>query len=402
MPLLLQIAIDVGIAAGSYWLASQARFVDSPATVSGTGAGGAGAIVVAVQMASLAAAGIYSSSLRTLWPRLLLGALLGTTVGALVATSALPGIELSRRSLVVHALLLVFGAFAWRGGVVLAAWMPRSRADDGPEMEDRADRVSRARHALFGIVSHRQLLENLLRRDLKLKYRGSAFGFVWSLLNPLLMLVVYTVAFRYILGMAEPGFVFRVLIGLLAWGFFANSLGMSTGAIVDNRGFIKSVFFPRTILPAATVLFNLSQFLLNLVVFVPLMLLIFGVRPTLAMLALPAIVALHFAFTLGAALVVATATAFYRDVRHLLEVVLNVLFWTTPIIYSYRQLPPNVTGAIMLSPVSPFIVAYQRVLVYGEWPDLGVSVIAVAYAAVSLISGFLLFVSVEERFAEQV
>jgi ABC-type polysaccharide/polyol phosphate export permease len=269
-------------------------------------------------------------------------------------------------------------------------------------MEDRADRVSRAGHALIGILSYRQLLKNLILKDLKLKYRGSVFGFVWSLLHPLLMLIVYTFAFTYVMRITEPGFVFRVLVGLLAWGFFSNSAMMSTGSVVDSRGLIKGVFFPRTILPVATVLFNLSQFLLNIVVFVPVMLVVFAVPPSTALLAFPAILALNVGFSVGVALILATVTAFFRDVRHLLEVALNMMFWTTPIIYSYQQLPERVRMAVALSPMSPFVVAYQQIFFSREWPDLSICLLASIYTATALISGFMLFVTFEDRFAEQV
>ena len=97
------------------------------------------------------------------------------------------------------------------------------------------------------------------------------FGFLWSLANPLLMIVVYTVAFTYILRIRSEGFVFYLMLGLLSWTFFASSAAMSTGAIVDNAGLLKSVLFPRAILPIGTVLFNLAQYLLTVSVFLPVM-----------------------------------------------------------------------------------------------------------------------------------
>ena len=116
------------------------------------------------------------------------------------------------------------------------------------------------RAVVASLYSYRELLKNLVLKDLKLKYRGSVFGFLWSLANPLLMIVVYTVAFTYILRVRSEGFVFYLMLGLLSWTFFASSAAMSTGAIVDNAGLLKSVLFPRAILPIATVLFNLAQY----------------------------------------------------------------------------------------------------------------------------------------------
>jgi ABC-type polysaccharide/polyol phosphate export permease len=400
---LVQLAADGGIAAAAYLMASRVRLPDAAAVPALDESGRALALTVICQIIFLALAGVYSSPFRRLWPRLLLGASLGTATAA-VATAWTSEADLSLASFALDALLLACCVFSWRGAFIVGTLAARRRIaeTDGHLMDDRADRSDRAGHALFGLVTYRQLLKNLLLRDLKLKYRGSTFGFAWSLLNPLLMLVVYTLAFTYVMRIAEPGFAFRVLIGLLAWGFFANSLNMATGAVVDNRGLIKSVFFPRTILPTATVLFNLAQFLLNIVVFVPLMLVVFSVTPAAPMAVFPIVLALHIAFTIGLALVLATATAFFRDVRHLLEVALNVLFWTTPIIYSYQQIPASIRTAVLFSPLSPFVVGYQQIFFFGEWPDLFTWVLASMYAAASLISGFMLFSAFEHRFAEQV
>ena len=105
------------------------------------------------------------------------------------------------------------------------------------------------RRTLRGLFQYGHLLRNLVVKDLKLKYRGSVLGFVWSLANPLLMIAVYTVAFTYILRIRTPGFVFYLMLGVLAWTFFANATSMSTGSIVDNGGLARSVWFPRAILP---------------------------------------------------------------------------------------------------------------------------------------------------------
>src|SRR6516225_9181559 len=124
----------------------------------------------------------------------------------------------------------------------------------GPLIDRAQARDSLARTAA-AMVQYRQLLRTLVAKELKLKYRGSILGFVWSLLNPLLMIAVYSVAFTYILKMTVEGFVFYLMLGILAWTFFVNSAIMASGAIVDNGGLVKSVFFPRAILPVASVLF---------------------------------------------------------------------------------------------------------------------------------------------------
>jgi ABC-type polysaccharide/polyol phosphate export permease len=279
-----------------------------------------------------------------------------------------------------------------------------AQAADAPAraMVDRAAVAPSIRRTLGGLRRYRHLLRNLVLKDLKLKYRGSLIGFVWSLLNPLLMATIYTVAFRHILHVRAEGFVFYMMLGLLAWTFFANSLAMSTGAIADNGGLVKSVWFPRAILPTATVLFNLAQYILTVLVFLPLMLLYYQVPLAAPMLLFPVFVALQALFTIGAALILATGTAFFRDVRHLVDVALMVLFWATPIIYTLQDLSARMRPVILLTPLSAYVTAYHNIFYDRQWPAPAVWAIALAYPALSLSIGLWLVVRYEDSFAERV
>src|SRR5215467_14921554 len=154
-------------------------------------------------------------------------------------------------------------------------------------MIDRGEPLDSLATTLAGVVRYRTLLRKLVLKDLKLKYRGSVLGFLWSLVNPLIMIAVYYTAFTYILHNRTEGFVFLVMLGILAWTFFSTSAMMSTSSIADNGSLLKSVFFPRAILPIATVLFNFAQYLLMAAVFLPLMLIVFRITPAPPMLAYP-------------------------------------------------------------------------------------------------------------------
>jgi lipopolysaccharide transport system permease protein len=282
---------------------------------------------------------------------------------------------------------------------------PRVRLD--PPMNTTNALVDRAveRHALWpmivSILSYRELLRNLVLKDLKLKYRGSVLGFLWSLVNPLALTAVYTLAFRYILRIGQPGFPFFVLLGVLAWSFFVNAATMSTVAIIDGASLVKAVRFPRAVLPIATVFFNLAQYLLSVLVLLPAMFLLYRVPPSGPMLLFPLILGLQVAFTIGLALVLSVATASFRDVRHFVEVALWALFWTTPIVYPLAQVPESKQWLILLSPMSSFIVAYQRIFYEGVWPGVNILTVCGVYAVVMLVGGALWFVSVEERLVER-
>ena len=280
---------------------------------------------------------------------------------------------------------------------MLKAAEPRSH-----RMVARSSEAPSIRRTLAGLHRYRALIRNLVIKDLKLKYRGSLIGFVWSLANPLLTAAVYTIAFRSILRIRSEGFVFYLMLGLLAWTFFASAAAMSTGSIVDNGGLLKSVRFPRAILPIATVLFTLAQYLLTVLVFLPLMLIVYRIRPAAPMLLFPVIVALQALFTIGVALILATSTAFFRDVRHLVEVALMVLFWTTPIVYTIHDVSGRLPRLILLSPLSSFVTAYHNIFYDRQWPSLEIWAIAITYTALALTVGLSLIVRYEDSFAERV
>ena len=401
---LTALAADAALAVLCYFAAYSLRFDSSDLARFLPGAARTVPFIAVSQIAALLAFRAYTYRQGRRWlPRLLAGICAGTAFGV-VAVRLVYGFQgVSRISFAVDALLLALAAFGWRAIVGLArlARVARDERASGDDMEDRTAPPS-VSAGLLGIVRYRELLRNLVLRDTKLKYRGSVFGFFWSLANPLLMVFTYTVAFRYILGVRTPGFIFNLLLGILSWTFFANSALMSTGSVVEAGALIKSVAFPRAILPVATVLFNLVQFLLTITVFLPIALLVFGFAPTPAVLLFPALLALQILFTIGVALALATLTAFFRDVRHLMEIGIGILFWTTPILYSYDRLPELLRLPILLSPMSSFIVAYQQIFSQGRVPDLAVWLAAGSYAAGMFVLGASLFVNAEDRLAEQV
>jgi len=358
-------------------------------------------VVIVVQLATLASLGAYTPRPRLDWlARVIGGVAIGTALAALLlaVTEGLEGV--SRLAFVADATLLSTIAVGWRGIWVLRH-RPRITASlPSADLVDPAAEMTTIRSVVASLYSYRELIKNLVLKDLKLKYRGSVFGFLWSLANPLLMVVVYTIAFTLILRVRSEGFVFFLMLGQLSWTFFASSAMMSTGAIVDNAGLVKSVRFPRAILPIGTVLFNLAQFLLTASVIVPVMMLWYHRGPSAPLVVFPVILALQTAFTIGLALILATTTAFFRDVRHLLEIALAVLFWTTPIVYRLNDVPEGLRLLILLSPMSPFVVAYQTMFFNQQWPAATVWLVASTYALGAFVVGAILFLAFEDRFTE--
>jgi ABC-type polysaccharide/polyol phosphate export permease len=401
---LLAIAVDSVLTVACYMAAYRLRFDAKELANFLPSALRALPLVAVAQMTTLLLLRTYSYRQGRRWlPRLLVGVPVGTAVGA-VLTWMIFGYEgISRLGFAVDALLLALAAFGWRAayGVVRLIRAARTQHAATDALEDRTAPATISA-GLLGIVRYRELLRNLVLRDLKLKYRGSVFGFLWSLANPLMMIVVYTIAFTQILQIRARGFVFVLLLGLLNWNFFSGSAMMSTGAVVDAAGLVKSVAFPRAILPVATVLFNLAQFLLAIAVLLPLGLALNNVPLAPSILLFPVVLGLQILFTTGVAFALATATSFFRDVRHMLEIALGMMFWTTPILYQYRNLPDYLHLPILLSPMSPFVVAHQQIIYEGRVPDLAVWLAAGMYSSAMFIIGASVFVNSEARLAEQV
>jgi lipopolysaccharide transport system permease protein len=266
---------------------------------------------------------------------------------------------------------------------------------------DRATERSSLIGMVRGVIRYRELIRNLVLRDLHLKYRGSILGFLWSLLNPVVMVGASTMAFKYILRVGQARYVFFVLVGVLAWSFFANASNMSTRSMIDSAGLLKSVRFPRAVLPVATVLFNTAQYLLTIVVLLPIMFLFYGLPPLMPMLSFPVVLVLQVAFSVGIAMVLSVATVYFRDIRHLVEVSLSFLFWATPVLYSLSQVSGRLRTIIAHSPLSPFVLSYQRIFHEGLWPEPSMLLLAAGYAGASLAVGSSIFIALEDDVGEQ-
>ncbi len=393
---------DAVLAAGSYLLAYVLRFPGPERHAFLAGALRTLPLVAACQVAGLAALGAYRRPVPANWPwRVGFGAAGGTLAGASMVAWLWGLTGVSRIAFAVNLVLLILGSLGWRG-VRLIAVLSRSGPALGAEMVDRSEEMASVPAMFLAVFRYRELVRNLVLKDLKLKYRGSVVGFLWSLLNPLLNLAVYTIAFTYILHNTTERYVFFLLLGILPWTFFVNALMMSTGSIVDGGSLIRSVAFPRAILPMATVLFNFVQFALSVLVLLPLIMIFYRITPTASMLLFPLFLALQLLFTFGLAMLIATGTAFFRDIKHLLEVALAMLFWLTPIVYQLQIVPDSLRLPLLLSPMTSFVMAYRQLFYDRSWPSAEVWLITVTYSVAAAIVGTATFLSFQQRLAEEV
>jgi lipopolysaccharide transport system permease protein len=260
----------------------------------------------------------------------------------------------------------------------------------------------------FGTLSRRwrltylrDLLRELVARDMKVRYKGSALGIGWSLMNPLMQLVVFHFIFRVVLQLNIPRYSSFAFSGMLAWTWFQASLLDASGSMLNNRELIKRPGFPVAILPVVAVTTHLIYLLLAL----PILMLFLiiggsGVKPMI--LVLPLIMAVQFVLTLGLGYLAAIANVMFRDAHYLLGVSLQLLFFLTPVFYDASSVPQRYQALYQLNPMVHLVGAYRGVLLEGRFP-VGFAMLAISGLAAGLLYvGLRTFMRASYRYAEEV
>lgn len=301
--------------------------------------------------------------------------------------------------------------------------------DDYPGVRELQERVVSAEvnvwHRLADVWLYRELLMSLIRKELKIKYKNSVLGFMWSMLNPLLTLVVFYVVFQVVLKNGIPLFALYLLCGLLIWNFFAAALPGATSAVVGNAGIVKKVAFPREVLALAPVGAALFFFMLQAIILIAAMI-VFQVMPAWSYLPLliPAMIALVL-FTSALAIFLSAVNVYLRDTQHFLELALMAWFWATPIAYQYDLVAAHLGSAhlpdwlLMLNPMTPIVLTFQRALYANPDPKipggvinllpvhadpmwyLGPLLAVTALSAILYVAALAVFNRLEGNFAEE-
>lgn len=240
----------------------------------------------------------------------------------------------------------------------------------------------------------------LVRRELKLRYRGTWLGFFWTLLNPLIMTLVYTLVFSYFLRIGIPKFPAFLLCGLLPWMmWFTEGVIMGTNCLLDHAAFLKNAIFPSQILPIVAVSTGMMNYIFSLPVLI-LLLWAFGIPLGITVFALPVIMAVQFLFTLGIVYFTATYNVFFRDLRYIVQHVLNALFFITPLMYDLSIVPPRFHLLLKLNPMTHIIDAYRNVFFYRIWPAWDNLGYVLALSVLLMFLGAQFFENHREDFAE--
>jgi lipopolysaccharide transport system permease protein len=251
------------------------------------------------------------------------------------------------------------------------------------------------------IYSYKDLVRNLVSRDFKTRYKRSYLGILWSLLNPLLLILVYTLAFDYIMKIRVKDFPMFFMCGFLPWTYFSSGVMLSLSSLSDSGYLIKAVYFPREIVPLSIVLSCLLHFLITFIFIFPI-LLIYGYLPQWSYFSLPLIIVLQTLFVFGLSLFLSSVHVFFRDLRYILDVILMGWFWLTPIVYPTSLISKDYLFLYMLNPMTLFVTAYRNVLMEGVLPVPKYWIALLIAVVGSLVLGYLPFSRVKKRLAEEI
>jgi lipopolysaccharide transport system permease protein len=244
------------------------------------------------------------------------------------------------------------------------------------------------------------LLRVLVDRDMKLLYKRSALGIAWTLINPLLQLAVFSFVFRSVIPINIPQFSSFAFSGLLIWTWSQTALFQATGLITSNKALIRQPNFPTAILPVVTTMTGLIHFLLALPVLI-IFLAVDGIRPSSTLFLLPLLMVIQFVLTVGLAYPLAAINVTFRDTQHTLGVLLQMLFYLTPIFYDLNSVPKEFQPFYQLNPMVPLLEAYRAILLKGTQPDWQALLIVSLVVAVILPIGLAIFRRQSNTFVEE-
>lgn len=251
------------------------------------------------------------------------------------------------------------------------------------------------------IYEYRQMIFSLVKKDLRGRYKASVLGFLWTFINPLLQLVVYTVVFSVILRAGIEKFYIYLFVALVPWIFFSASLTSGSVSVVASKDMVQKIYFPREVLPISYVTSAFVNMLFCfIVIFAVLIISGTGINPV-ALLYLPVIMLVEYILALGGALLTSALTVYFRDLEYILGIVTMAWMYMTPIMYPIEMVPEELLPIFNLNPMTPIIVAYRDILYYKQIPQLSTLAQGTVLGIIILIVGFVVFRKLQRGFAEE-
>jgi ABC-2 type transport system permease protein len=243
----------------------------------------------------------------------------------------------------------------------------------------------------------RFILASLVSKDFKIKYRRSVLGVLWSVLNPLLMMIVLSAVFSYMLRFEIENYPLYLILGQVMFNYMANSTTSGMNSIIDSAALIKKIRINKIIFPLEKVMFELVNFAISLIAVV-LVMLCFRVMPTLNLLLLPVLLVYVFLFCAGLAMLLSALAVFFRDVLHFWGVIITAWMYATPIFYPLSLLAPWMQTAMNFNPMYHFVTYFRDIVIWNTMPGLTENLLCLGMGLVMFVIGYLVFSKTQRKF----
>ncbi|MBI4259818.1 MAG: ABC transporter permease [Actinobacteria bacterium] len=283
---------------------------------------------------------------------------------------------------------------------------PRTTAELDVEPPPRQRYPVRIGKALRELIRSREILFTFVERDLRVRYKQALLGAFWAVLQPLMLMVVFTIVFGRIARIGSEGIPYPIFAysALVPWQFFASSVNLGTSSIIANWATIRKIYLPRETFPLAAVMSSGVDFLVSSVILLG-MLLAYGMTPRVTWVAFPLLVLILLFLMTAVTMAVSAVTAYFRDTRYGMPMLLQILMFASPIAYpmseALRALPSGIRGLYpYLNPLAPVMDGFRRVLVHGEWPDWAPLGSAAGVGVVGLFLVYWWYKRIDRNFAD--
>lgn len=257
---------------------------------------------------------------------------------------------------------------------------------------------------LNDLYQYRELLKTNVKKDIRGKYKGSVLGVLWSFLNPLLMVAVYAIVFPLIMKTQTKHYLVFLIVGIIPWNFFTVAMAQGVPIIKNNEGIIKKVYFPREILPISTALSGLVNFFISCIIILAFCL-GDGLGISWHILLVPFIAFLEFFIIVGLVLAFSSINVYIKDIEYIIQFVINMFFYGTPILYNLTQfedVPSILIQIVNLNPFTHLITMYRDVFMYHQLPAIGSILYVMFFAIFCFFVGLAIFRRLEKGFAEEI
>lgn len=251
------------------------------------------------------------------------------------------------------------------------------------------------------IYEYREMIISLVRKDLRGRYKGTMLGFLWTFVNPLLQLCIYTIVFSTIMRAGIEQFYIFLFVALVPWIFFSSCLVSGAVSVVNSQDLVKKIYFPRIVLPLAYVTSAFINMLLTfVVVFAVLIITNYGFNFQ-ALLCLPVVMLVEYILAIGIALITSACTVYFRDLEHILGIISMAWMYLTPILYSPEFIPKEYLSLFNMNPLAPIIEAYRDILYYKNVPHMNTLSRAIITGFFVVMIGGILFNKLQKGFVEE-